>query len=60
MNTKVRQSVNKIKGSGKTHAHKIQTDNVYVKRVKVVSQRDKGSTKEKRLRSSFIKYIKDI
>ena len=45
---KARQSVNKIKNSGKTHAHKIQAAIAMSQKSKVVSQRVKRPTKEKR------------
>ena len=42
------QSINKIKGSGKTHAHKMRGAIAMSQRSKVASQRAKGSRKEKR------------
>ena len=46
---KARQSVNKIKGSGKTHAHKIQAAIAMSQRAKVASQRAKDPQKKKDL-----------
>ena len=46
---KARQSVNKIKGSGKTHAHKIQAAIAMSQRAKVASQRAKDPEKKKDL-----------
>ena len=42
-------SVNKIKGSGKTHAHKIQAAIAMSQRAKVASQRAKDPEKKKDL-----------
>ena len=47
--TKARQSVSKIKGSGKTHAHKIQAAIAMSQRAKVASQRAKDPEKKKDL-----------
>ena len=47
--TKARQSVNKIKGSGKTHAHKMQAAIAMSQRAKVASQRAKDPQKKKDL-----------
>jgi len=46
---KARQSVNKIKGSGKTHAHKIQAAIAMSQRAKVASERAKDPKKKKDL-----------
>ena len=46
---KARQSVNKIKGSGKTHAHKIQAAIAMSQRAKVASERAKDPQKKKDL-----------
>ena len=46
---KARQSVSKIKGSGKTHAHKIQAAIAMSQRAKVASQRAKDPQKKKDL-----------
>jgi len=46
---KARQSVNKIKASGKTHAHKIQAAIAMSQRAKVASQRAKDPQKKKDL-----------
>ena len=46
---KARQSVNKIKGSGKTHAHKMQAAIAMSQRAKVASQRAKDPQKKKDL-----------
>ena len=46
---KARQSVNKIKNSGKTHAHKIQAAIAMSQRAKVASQRAKDPEKKKDL-----------
>ena len=45
---KARQSVSKIKGSGKTHAHKIPAAIAMSQRAKVASQRAKDPQKKKR------------
>ena len=47
--TKARQSVNKIKNSGRTHAHKIQAAIAMSQRAKVASQRAKDPQKKKDL-----------
>ena len=47
--TKARQSVSKIKGSGKTHAHKMQAAIAMSQRAKVASQRAKDPEKKKNL-----------
>jgi len=47
--TKARQSVNKIKNSGRTHAHKIQAAIAMSQRAKVASQRAKDPKKKKDL-----------
>ena len=47
--TKARQSVSKIKGSGKTHAHKMQAAIAMSQRAKVASQRAKDPEKKKSL-----------
>jgi len=46
---KARESINKIKGSGKTHAHKIQAAIAMSQRAKVASQRAKDPQKKKDL-----------
>ena len=46
---KARQSVNKIKNSGRTHAHKIQAAIAMSQRAKVASQRAKDTKKKKDL-----------
>ena len=46
---KARQSVNKIKSSGKTHAHKMQAAIAMSQRAKVASQRAKDPQKKKDL-----------
>ena len=46
---KARQSVNKIKSSGKTHAHKMQAAIAMGQRAKVASQRAKDPEKKKNL-----------
>ena len=46
---KARQSVNKIKNSGRTHAHKIQAAIAMSQRAKVASQRAKDPQKKKDL-----------
>ena len=46
---KARQSVNKIKSSGKTHAHKMQAAIAMGQRAKVASQRAKDPKKKKNL-----------
>jgi hypothetical protein len=47
--TKARQSVSKIKGSGKTHAHKMQAAIAMSQRAKVASRRAKDPEKKKDL-----------
>ena len=47
--TKARQSVSKIKGSGKTHAHKMQAAIAMSQRAKVASRRAKDPEKKKHL-----------
>ena len=47
--TKARQSVNKIKNSGRTHAHKIQAAIAMSQRAKVASQRAKDPQKKRDL-----------
>ena len=47
--TKARQSVSKIKGSGKTHAHKMQAAIAMSQRAKVASRRAKDPAKKKDL-----------
>ena len=47
--TKARQSVSKIKGSGKTHAHKMQAAIAMSQRAKVASQSAKDPEKKKDL-----------
>ena len=49
---KARQSVNKIKNSGKTHAHKIQAAIAMSQRAKVASERAKDPKKKKDLRAA--------
>ena len=46
---KARQSVNKIKSSGRTHAHKMQAAIAMSQRAKVASQRAKDPEKKKNL-----------
>ena len=46
---KARQSISKIKGSGKTHAHKMQAAIAMSQRAKVASQRAKDPQKKKDL-----------
>ena len=46
---KAKQSINKIKGSGKTHAHKMQAAIAMSQRAKVASQRAKDPQKKKDL-----------
>ena len=61
---KAKESINKIKGSGKTHAHKIQAAIAMSKRAKVASQRAKDPEKKKdlgaahRVYQSYINQIK--
>ena len=53
---KARQSVNKIKNSGRTHAHKIQAAIAMSQRAKVASQRAKDPQKKKDLGQAHIVY----
>jgi len=53
---KARQSVNKIKGSGKSHAHKIQAAIAMSQRAKVASERAKDPEKKKDLASAHRVY----
>ena len=53
---KAKQSVNKIKGSGKTHAHKMQAAIAMSQRAKVASQRAKDPEKKKDLGSAHRVY----
>jgi len=46
---KAKESINKIKGSGKTHAHKMQAAIAMSQRAKVASQRAKDPQKKKDL-----------
>ena len=61
---KAKQSINKIKGSGKTHAHKMQAAIAMSQRAKVASQRAKDPEKKKdlgaahRVYQSYINQIK--
>ena len=48
-----RTSVNKIKGSGKTHAHKMQAAIAMSQRAKVASQRAKDPQKKKNLGQAY-------
>jgi len=57
---KARQSVSKIKGSGKTHAHKIQAAIAMSQRAKVASQRAKDPQKKKDLGQAHKVYQKFI
>ena len=50
------QSINKIKGSGKTHAHKIQAAIAMSQRAKVASERAKDPEKKKDLASAHRVY----
>ena len=57
------QSINKIKGSGKTHAHKIQAAIAMSQRAKVASERAKDPEKKKDLASAhrvYQQYINKI
>ena len=54
--TKATQSINKIKGSGKTHAHKMQAAIAMSQRAKVASQRAKDPEKKKDLASAHRAY----
>ena len=51
-----RTSINKIKGSGKTHAHKMQAAIAMSQRAKVASQRAKDTQKKKDLGSAHRVY----
>ena len=53
---KANQSVSKIKGSGKTHAHKMQAAIAMSQRAKVASQRAKDPEKKKDLASAHRAY----
>ena len=53
---KATQSVNKIKGSGKTHAHKMQAAIAMSQRAKVASERAKDPEKKKDLASAHRVY----
>ncbi|QOI69166.1 hypothetical protein Mosig_00205, partial [Pelagibacter phage Mosig EXVC030M] len=53
---KAKQSVNKIKGSGKTHAHKIQAAIAMSQRAKVASERAKDPEKKKDLAAAHRVY----
>ena len=50
------QSINKIKGSGKTHAHKMQAAIAMSQRAKVASERAKDPEKKKDLASAHRVY----
>ena len=50
------QSINKIKGSGKTHAHKMQAAIAMSQRAKVASQRAKENEKKKDLGAAHREY----
>ena len=50
------QSINKIKGSGKTHAHKMQAAIAMSQRAKVASQRAKDPEKKKDLGAAHKAY----
>ena len=50
------QSINKIKGSGKTHAHKMQAAIAMSQRAKVASQRAKDPQKKKDLGAAHREY----
>ena len=50
------QSINKIKGSGKTHAHKMQAAIAMGQRAKVASVRAKDPVKKKNLRQAYKVY----
>ena len=54
--TKAKQSINKIKGSGKTHAHKMQAAIAMSQRAKVASQRAKDPQKKKDLGAAHREY----
>ena len=53
---KADQSINKIKGSGKTHAHKMQAAIAMSQRAKVASERAKDPEKKKDLASAHRVY----
>ena len=53
---KAKESINKIKGSGKTHAHKIQAAIAMSQRAKVASQRAKDPEKKKDLGAAHREY----
>ena len=53
---KAKQSVNKIKSSGKTHAHKMQAAIAMSQRAKVASERAKDPEKKKDLASAHRAY----
>jgi len=53
---KATQSINKIKGPGKTHAHKMQAAIAMSQRAKVASQRAKDPEKKKDLASAHRAY----
>ena len=53
---KAKQSINKIKGSGKTHAHKMQAAIAMSQRAKVASERAKNPEKKKDLASAHRVY----
>ena len=53
---KAKQSINKIKGSGKTHAHKMQAAIAMSQRAKVASQRAKDPEKKKDLGAAHKAY----
>ena len=53
---KATQSINKIKGSGKTHAHKMQAAIAMSQRAKVASERAKDPEKKKDLASAHRAY----
>ena len=53
---KAKQSINKIKGSGKTHAHKMQAAIAMSQRAKVASQRAKDPQKKKDLGAAHKEY----
>ena len=57
---KAKQSINKIKGSGKTHAHKMQAAIAMSQRAKVASQRAKDPEKKKDLGQAHNVYQKYI
>ena len=54
------KSVNKIKNSGKTHAHKIQAAIAMSQRAKVASERAKNTETKSRLRDAHLVYQKYI